>query len=486
MKKSLVVLLFTIVPFFALSQKDFKLVEQSQSQKPAWLTGGKYGEAFIVQANRMATLEDAKESVMASLLNNIASSVAVQVTGRTDVNVDWTVNGAEDVYRENIQTSTTTEIAEMPALQGVSLSKAEVYWERYYNKKTKESYYDYYILYPFTSYDLEKLIEEYNKAKAMDKYPDEWKQFTSQGFIYDIQSEKKNAQTSDTELVNRLLNVARTNLAKQIQVKVVDNSEVKNKTTLATDVDVTLLVTKSHFNPHSNKMYVMAYINKNDAVRFYKRQTDVVFNNIEKYITISDTYIETGFMAKAKEEIKKTDAEFAKLEEPIFFMTVFDTPDYELQEVLKRQNDLEQLVRRKIADMEYGTNIYVECNADMFGQKYFNLQKEIKAKLSETGCNFTDDKTNATWAIIVNANSREYNKVDFGSTVNYFSYVDAEIAVEKVVTNQRIYEDMITEKGGHTHNFSEAARDAYKKITPKIIDLITENIKGTSINSPFK
>lgn len=55
--------------------------------------------------------------------------------------------------------------------------------------------------------------------------------------------------------------------------------------------------------------------------------------------------------------------------------------------------------------------------------------------------------------------------MDFGSSVNYFSYVDAEIAVEKVVTNQRIYEDMLTEKGGHTHNFTEAARDAYKKIT---------------------
>jgi cobalt/nickel transport system ATP-binding protein len=40
-----------------------------------------------------------------------------------------------------------------------------------------------------------------------------------------------------------------------------------------------------------------------------------------------------------------------------------------------------------------------------------------------------------------------------------------------------VYEDMITEKGGHTHGFTEAARDAYKKISPKIIELVTENIK---------
>ena len=53
----------------------------------------------------------------------------------------------------------------------------------------------------------------------------------------------------------------------------------------------------------------------------------------------------------------------------------------------------------------------------------------------------------------------------------------SEITLEKVMTAQRVYEDMITEKGAHTRDFKEAARDAYKKITPKIINLVTENIK---------
>ena len=145
------------------------------------------------------------------------------------------------------------------------------------------------------------MIDDYNKAKALDKYPDEWKNFTSHNFIYDIQSERKNADRSDTELVNTLLEVARTNIAKQIQIKVEGNSSVKGKTTYATDIDVNLVLTKSHFNPHSNKMYVMAYINKEDAVRFYKRQIDVVFSAVEKHIAIADDYIETGFIAKAEE-----------------------------------------------------------------------------------------------------------------------------------------------------------------------------------------
>lgn len=322
------------------------------------------------------------------------------------------------------------------------------------------------------------------------QYPSDWKNYTTTGHLYDIQSERKDNYTPDRVLVNNLLDIARTNLAKQIQIKIEDNASIDKssvngysniiynaRTTFSTDVDVNLLETKSYLNTSENKMYVIAFINKSEALRFYQRQIDVIFNNVDKHISITETYVETGFKSKAKDEIKKAESEFAKFEKPIFFLTVFDCPDYELQEVLRRYSELEQLVKRMIADLEYGTNIYVECTANMFGFTYSNLSKELKAKLSEMGCNFTDDRNSADWAIMINANSRQYNTVDYGNVINYFSYVDAEISLEKVVTNQRIYEDMLTEKGGHTHNFNEAARVAYKKITPKIINLITENIK---------
>ena len=50
----------------------------------------------------------------------------------------------------------------MPALQGFSITKANIYWERYINKKTKETCYDYYMLYPFSPEELQELIDEYN------------------------------------------------------------------------------------------------------------------------------------------------------------------------------------------------------------------------------------------------------------------------------------------------------------------------------------
>ena len=56
-------------------------------------------------------------------------------------------------------------------------------------------------------------------------------------------------------------------------------------------------------------------------------------------------------------------------------------------------------------------------------------------------------------------------------------YVDANIAVDKTATGQRVYENEISEKGGHTQNFKKAARDAYKELFPKISEIIKEQVK---------
>ena len=119
------------MPLFALSQKDYKLVEQNPKNKPGWLTNGNKMGAFMIQANKVATLEEAQNNVMASLLSQVASSIAVQVVGEIEKNIDWTVVELEDKtqeqYLEQVKNNTTLKIVKMPALQGFSISKAEVY-----------------------------------------------------------------------------------------------------------------------------------------------------------------------------------------------------------------------------------------------------------------------------------------------------------------------------------------------------------------------
>ena len=105
------------------------------------------------------------------------------------------------------------------------------------------------------------------------------------------------------------------------------------------------------------------------------------------------------------------------------------------------------------------------------------LEKAIEGELSKMGVTFVSNAAQSDWAIYVDAPAREYRKNELGGTSSYFSYVDAGIIIDKTTTGQRIYEDQITEKGGHTMNFEQAARDAYKNIAPKISEIIKNQIQ---------
>ena len=52
----------------------------------------------------------------------------------------------------------------MPALQGVSISKAtEFYWEKIRNKKDKNEYFIFHLKYPLPESDLDKLVIQYRE-----------------------------------------------------------------------------------------------------------------------------------------------------------------------------------------------------------------------------------------------------------------------------------------------------------------------------------
>ena len=99
--------------------------------------------------------------------NKIKGAEAV---GINSIHVCLSEDITQEQYIEQLKINTTTKIAKIPTLQGVSINKADIYWERFLNKKTKEECYDYYILYPFSSFELQELIDAFNaQEKAMNE-----------------------------------------------------------------------------------------------------------------------------------------------------------------------------------------------------------------------------------------------------------------------------------------------------------------------------
>ena len=314
-------------------------------------------------------------------------------------------------------------------------------------------------------------------AALAQHHPAEWNRYTSDAYYHDIES----ASTKQSAL-----ELARTNLARQIQVRVSEVSQMdknsvngrssmvySSKKSFSTDVDMDLAATKSYYDEEQDKYYVIAYIDKAAACTYYENEVKMLISNTDNTLGIAGNYMATGFKQKAKAELQKMLRLFDDAGKPFFWLNVFGFDEGRMHQYLTKLQDNEQTAKQWLADLEYGTTYCVVCTADLFGKRYVKLANEVKGDLSAQGCNFVDDPQSADVVIRIEASARKYNEFQGA----YFTYVDAAVSVDKTATNQRIFEDEVSIKGSHTLGFDEAARDGYKKITKEITKLLKENIK---------
>ena len=321
-------------------------------------------------------------------------------------------------------------------------------------------------------------------------YPLEWKQYTSDGYFYAVESSLNEQKIPEERFRNDLLDIARTNLAKQIEVKVNEVSQMSkdvvngnanvyysSQRNLSTNVDMRFAESKNHVDMVTGKQYVIVYINKAVACNYYEKDLKMLMSRINNQIAIADNYVGTGFKSKAKEELQTAITMFDDAYEIFFWLNVFGMPDYQIQQYLEQIHDKEQTVKAKLADLEYGMTYCIICTADNFGKPYPKLKNEIKGDLSASGCSFVDEPDSADYVIYIDASAREYNIMTNAGGTAYFTFIDAAIAIDKVATNQRIYEDEISVKGSHTLSYNEAGRDGYKIVRKEISKMLKENIE---------
>lgn len=312
MKKGILFVIILLLSQFGYSQ-SYKLVEQNPKNKPKWLTEGTGRGELMIQANKVATLEEAQNAVMSSLLNSIASSISVYVIGETVDRIDWNVvelNGkTREEFIQTVETNTTLKIAKMPALQGISLSKADVYWERYINKKTKETCYDYYILYPFSDYDLQELIDAYNaQEKAandkIDNYKNSLEEMDNIDEMLDNIEQMKGMMQEMGEAdakYARLNDVKKSyeKALKDIYVEVLQNYNENNKGTLIIQLKYDEKIMKTKTLPQLRSSCARDFNRKHNGNKMV-----LTFNTFDCYEQ-DDNYVEVRFTFGKRKLIKK-------------------------------------------------------------------------------------------------------------------------------------------------------------------------------------
>lgn len=308
-------------------------------------------------------------------------------------------------------------------------------------------------------------------------YPSEWTKFTSGGYFHDIES------ADDKQMA---LDQARTNLAKQIQVRVQEVSEMdknvvngrssitySSQKSLSTDLEMTLTESKSYYNESLGKHFVIVYINKSEACTYYENELNSLIGKMDNALGIADNYVAGGFKAKAKAELERALQLIDETGKPFFWLNVFGMAEGRQQLLQSQVLDKERVLKQKLAELAYSTTYCVVCEADLFGQRYVKLANEVKGALSAQGCNFVDDATQADFVIRIQASAREYNTYKGA----YFVYVDAQVTIDKTASNQRIFEDEVSIKGSHTLGYKEAARDGYAQASKQITKLLKDNIQ---------
>lgn len=252
--------------------------------------------------------------------------------------------------------------------------------------------------------------------------------------------------------------------------------EFASSTTTSVDIKIPGLQIEAWRDLQTGTIAAFAYVKKSTLIRQLEKQITVALTKVEMSLEQIDQLIATGQKLQARSVAENALPLFAEVDEAQKLLVAVDADATEETLMLPETRILQQRLMAMVAQLKNALTICLRADAKIFNSAYSALQAELQGHLSKIGCNFVTDPSTADWVIDISAQAREYNVMTMGNVSTYFVYVDANIAITKTATGQRVYENMFSEKGGHTHNYDQAARDAYKYLLPKLREVLDEQI----------
>lgn len=253
--------------------------------------------------------------------------------------------------------------------------------------------------------------------------------------------------------------------------------EFTSSTTTSVDIQIPGLQIEAWRDPQTGSIYAFAYVKKSTLIRQLEKQITIALTKVEMSLDQIDQLIATGQKLQARSAAEKALPLFAEVDEAQKLLVAVDSDATEETLMLSETRTLQQRLMAMVAQLKNALTICLKADAKIFSSTYPALQEELKGALSQLGCNFVTDPSTADWVIDIAAQAREYNTMTMGNVNTYFVYVDATVSITKTATGQRVYENIFTEKGGHTHNYHQAAREAYRYLTPKLHTAIESQVK---------
>ena len=139
-------------------------------------------------------------------------------------------------------------------------------------------------------------------------------------------------------------------------------------------------------------------------------------------------------------------------------------------------NALKQRATALQQQLKNAVNVYVGGEIKIFGKSYPLFIQQIKQEISPMGCTFTTNEAEADWVVRLHGTTQEYNTLQKKS---YSAFVVmAEVTTEIAKQGQIIYSGNVSQKGVHTINTEQAAKEAYAEASKAIAAQINEIINN--------
>ena len=321
--------------------------------------------------------------------------------------------------------------------------------------------------------------------------PADWVKYTFEEYLFDVEVAQNEQGLPEADFMNGMLNLAYGNLAKKVSVNVNASSSMQKQavngnsrivynsnTELTTDLSLKLVDSRTFYDAKKKEGYVIAFIKKSAARTYYQNEIEQILGKADKALRVSGDYILSGFKEKALSEINSVLPEFEKVDEIFFWLNFFGASQEQQELQVKQCHEKEQALKKRASDLKYATNIFVDCEVDIFGTPYTTLGKEIVGKIASEEYGFVNNRSDADWVITLRGAARRYNEDKPGTKMVYFSYADVQMNIDKIISAKRICEEEVSVKSGHTISYEEAAKLAYKELVPQIVSIIKNCIKN--------
>ena len=234
---------------------------------------------------------------------------------------------------------------------------------------------------------------------------------------------------------------------------------------------------ETYQNPKNGEISAFAYVKRSTLINHLIKRIALLSGKAENDLQQAQELKDNGQKMQARSMAARGLQQLAQAEEAQNLLVAIDeTADEETLQFEQTRSLYRQLEALSV-ELQNAIAVYLECEAQLFSGKYTALKGAIEGAFSEQGVSFVSSADKADWAIYISASAKEHAKSNFGSMSNYAAFVETHIDIDRKSDGKQIYSSGLTSGiANHTRGFEPAAREAYKNITPQVIDVLKKQI----------